>query len=291
MAYAASTHPTKSDREKRRAQARQPFRATPDYPWRARSNRQTKRKRRDRPEPIVTRSKKRSAQLPTPPSNVTSAKLGTPLQKPQKPTSGFIEPIDNEKLYKPSRTKERLLDWFSPFHLAAETVMASFKSVSDDLHKRQKDMRELNPEVQQKIAFAFSTFLGTLCFLGLFQCLFAAFTRILELASYAFGLAYCIAYLMSVIWQHVLNRWLVFQQMGDSFCETLMQTYLIYGFTLLCSSIVSAGLFSFGGIHPQVVLLITLPLSGIGNFFLLRYCLIVDDASEREGEDENIIIV
>ncbi|ETO24967.1 hypothetical protein RFI_12172 [Reticulomyxa filosa] len=151
----------------------------------------------------------------------------------------------------------------------------------------RKELYEMDVETQQKYYFTFSTILATLLFYLMFEILDAMIKRgliidlPLFLRQYSFTLAWSVAYLASVMWQHILNRFLVFHTgnsgaessgTDDSFCESLWRTYLVYGFSLVLSGIVGLLLQSWTGLPERMVLFLTLPLSGVSNYYLLRMC-------------------
>jgi len=142
------------------------------------------------------------------------------------------------------------------------------------IRQTYKDFKHLDPDVQQQILFSISTLIGTVVFYFIFECVhffiklqIFIFPRI-SAPSYTFGIAYSLSYLISVVYQHALNRYLVFTP-EDSFCESLLQTYVVYGVSLVGTSIVGSVIMSMTGIKPELVLTITLPLSGLSNYLLL----------------------
>eukprot|EP00485_Elphidium_margaritaceum_P024751 CAMPEP_0202714736 /NCGR_PEP_ID=MMETSP1385-20130828/79104_1 /ASSEMBLY_ACC=CAM_ASM_000861 /TAXON_ID=933848 /ORGANISM="Elphidium margaritaceum" /LENGTH=325 /DNA_ID=CAMNT_0049375657 /DNA_START=623 /DNA_END=1600 /DNA_ORIENTATION=+ len=160
------------------------------------------------------------------------------------------------------------------------------------LQKWQKDVQEAPIETKEKYFFVASTLVSTLLFYLLFVCLdfmikhwFALPQAITE---FSFSISYCIAYLSSVIWQHFFNQYFVFALKvstatstdvlpidavnGNDFCDSLLRTYLVYGCSLLCTGVIGTALQARFGIADEFVFFITLPMSGVMNYYLLRYC-------------------
>merc|ERR1719229_145761 len=94
------------------------------------------------------------------------------------------------------------------------------------------------------------------------------FPRLVAAPSYTFGIAYSLSYLISVLYQHALNRYLVFTP-SDTFCESLLQTYVVYGVSLVGTSIIGSVIMSLTKCRAELILIITLPLSGLSNYLLL----------------------
>ena len=84
-------------------------------------------------------------------------------------------------------------------------------------------------------------------------------------------LSYAGAYLISIVWQHGLNRYFVFPT--APYCTSLLHTYLIYSFSFALMTV--CGTFAITAYHvpPRLVTVMTLPVSGLFNYYLLRYCL------------------
>jgi len=167
------------------------------------------------------------------------------------------------------------------------------------LRQTYKDFKHLDPDVQQQILFSISTLLGTVVFYFIFECVhffiklqIFIFPRI-SAPSYAFGIAYGLSYLISVVYQHALNRYLVFTP-TDTFCESLLQTYVVYGVSLVGTSIIGSVIMSMTGIKPELVLTITLPLSGLSNYLLLSMLNTTGSStlsSRRTDTDDELIII
>jgi len=167
------------------------------------------------------------------------------------------------------------------------------------LRQTYKDFKHLDPDVQQQILFSISTLLGTVVFYFIFECVhffiklqIFIFPRI-SAPSYAFGIAYGLSYLISVVYQHALNRYLVFTP-TDTFCESLLQTYVVYGVSLVGTSIIGSVIISLTGIQPELVLTITLPLSGLSNYLLLSMINTTGSStlsSRRTDTDDELIII
>lgn len=134
--------------------------------------------------------------------------------------------------------------------------------------------RELSSHSRERILFFLSTIVGTALFFILFECLYAVIAYNLELASRnetAFVLSYTGAYVVSIVWQHALNRYLVFP--AGSYCVSLVHTYLIYSFSYAVVASLGTLILKNSTIHPRSVTFITLPFSGVINYYFLAHCL------------------
>jgi len=192
-----------------------------------------------------------------------------------------------------SKAKRRLGKWskslkdniVAPLSPSINTVVASYSSVFKHLsvmRKELKDARDLDPDTRQKISFLFSSSIGTGILCSMFKLLSAMltsnrfFVRPLS-PSKAFAVSYYIAYLFSVLWQHLLNRWIVFESSEESFLDSLFSTYVVYGFSMLLTSVISMGLITVCRISSSSAFWLTLPINGVSNFYLLRRCLSVEN--------------
>lgn len=139
--------------------------------------------------------------------------------------------------------------------------------------KFSKASNKFFTEYHEKILFLLSTFLGTILFFIVFELLYVVNSYNLENSDNAFTLSYTGAYFISVIWQHALNRYLVFKEMEKNvpYCFSLMQAYVIYSCSLISVSLLGLILFRFITNH-HIVACITLPASGIFNYYSFNYC-------------------
>jgi len=222
---------------------------------------------------------------------IDSPKLGHGLP-PEEPEDLLDEP-DN------SKAKRRIAKWtkslqklfVAPISPSITTVVTSYSSASKHLtllRKEVKQFRERNRDTRcyscwmafgcrQKCAFIFSSLVGTAILYSMFQMQFAILTSQHFLKgpmsnSKAFALSYYISYLFSILWQHVLNRWLVFENLEDTFLDSLLSTYLVYGVTMLLTSILSMILMTALEWTPTTVFWLTLPVNGVANYYLLQRC-------------------
>jgi len=143
-------------------------------------------------------------------------------------------------------------------------------STAKSVHKRFKD---LSVESQEQLLFGTATLLGTATFLVLFECLYRINSYNLERAETVFSVSYASAYLLSIIWQHSLNRWCVSSFSATPYWASLCQTYLVYSMSLTLMSFAGAVLVSSLSLSPRLVTLFTLPTSGVLNYYLLRWAL------------------
>jgi len=165
------------------------------------------------------------------------------------------------------------------------------------LRQMHKDFKHLDLETKKQLNFALSTMIGTLLFYIMFECVhFMIHLHITLLfrspkPSLTFALSYALSYLTSVIWQHMLNRWLVFPAANDDFCESLLQTYVVYGCSLIGTSIIGSAIISITNISPEIVLFITLPLAGLSNYFLLKALFERTSTASLQNSQEELIII
>jgi len=240
---------------------------------------------------------KRTARKPTEPYNtkmhpllaqkrMTARILGPPAKRQKIP---IHDPSEDEDEPDHSKANRRLAKWkasIQELFEVPETVLGSvgmysttwFRQISFIRKEVKERIKECDPDAQQKFAFTVSSLLGTLLFFLLFKIFHAVFLarRFFDpplSQSRAFAFAYCISYLLSVVWQHVLNRTFVFPENNeDSFFDSLLSTYLVYGISLLLASLLSIILITIIQINPGLVFWLTLPLNGVSNFYLLRRC-------------------
>jgi len=200
-----------------------------------------------------------------------------------------------------SKAKRRLAKWtkslqklfVTPLSPSISTVVTSYSSASEHLillRKEVKQFRDRNRDTsfyscwisfgcRQKCAFLFSSLIGTAILYSMFQMQFAILTSQYFFEgplsnSKAFALSYYISYLFSILWQHMLNRWLVFENSEESFLDSLLSTYLVYGVTMLLTSILSMILITVLEWTPTTVFWLTLPVNGVANYYLLQRCFL-----------------
>lgn len=148
------------------------------------------------------------------------------------------------------------------------------------LHKR---FRDLSSEHQEQVLFTMATLLGTLTFLVLFECFYRLNSYTLEAAETVFSVSYVAAYLISIVWQHALNRWLIHSFAAAPYWASLGQTYIVYSLSLAVMASAGAILISFLAISPRLVTLLTLPSSGVLNYYLLTFAMRLRDPRESFG--------
>jgi len=211
--------------------------------------------------------------MPIPPKTKSTKK--TPARRPLlglqfRPIDRItLDPDSDEKKLHPKPGIGKIIQLFS------ESIFDLLVDLFFKIKVFYKDFKHLDPEVQQQILFSLSTLIGTVVFYIIFECVHFfiklqvfMFPRLIAAPSYTFGIAYSLSYLISVLYQHALNRYLVFTP-SDTFCESLLQTYVVYGISLVGTSIIGSVIMSITGMTPELVLTITLPLSGLSNYVLL----------------------
>jgi len=212
-----------------------------------------------------------------------------------------------------SKAKRRLAKWTKSFQKlfvlspSISTVVTSYSTVSKHvnlLRKLVKQFQERNRDTRcyscwmsfgcrQKCAFLLSSLIGTAILYSMFQLQFAIFTsqHFFEgplSNSKAFALSYYISYLFSILWQHVLNRWLVFENSEETFLDSLISTYLVYGVTMLLTSILSMILITLLDWTPTTVFWLTLPFNGVANYYLLQRCFL---SESKQAQITSVITV
>ena len=131
--------------------------------------------------------------------------------------------------------------------------------------------KELPWSTREKLMFVLSSTLGTVLFLFLFESFMIVNTYDLEDGSHgAFTVSYLLAYVISIAWQHALHRLLVFQ--SQPYCLSLLHTYLSYSFSLAMMALLGSFLIGQLRISARLVACVTLPLSAVANYYLLRGC-------------------
>eukprot|EP00474_Spongospora_subterranea_P011236 CRZ11694.1 hypothetical protein [Spongospora subterranea] len=126
---------------------------------------------------------------------------------------------------------------------------------------------------KQKVLFGASTALGTILFLLLCESLL----RIISLAfvisqNYAFIASYIISYILSILWQHSLNRLLIPNNHKDKpYCHQFSHTFMAYFISLLLSALIGGLLLSISAMQSHIISMITLTIGGICSFKILQY--------------------
>jgi len=128
------------------------------------------------------------------------------------------------------------------------------------------------PLIQQISGFVISTAIGTLLFFIVFDLVFSWFQTWVMFSSKpesAFPYAYALAYLLSVVWQHALNRKLIPSNAIEPFIPSLVKAYVIYSVSLLSSCLLGLILVPLLQLGPNAAALLTLGSSGLINFVLI----------------------
>eukprot|EP00455_Lapot_gusevi_P005340 TRINITY_DN1227_c0_g1_i2.p1 TRINITY_DN1227_c0_g1~~TRINITY_DN1227_c0_g1_i2.p1 ORF type:complete len:213 (+),score=29.13 TRINITY_DN1227_c0_g1_i2:33-641(+) len=138
----------------------------------------------------------------------------------------------------------------------------------------KKQYYELSIEIQDKVMFGVSTILGSLIFFILFLAISSILAIYLDRADSVFVLSYLFSYLTSIFWQFALNRHFLIGLDHLPFCSSLMQTYVLYSASLVSVSLFGVMLVNFFEMSPGISSLVTLPASGLLNYYLLSSCLL-----------------
>ena len=140
--------------------------------------------------------------------------------------------------------------------------------------------KELSSASRLQFLFLCSSLAGTVLFFVLFECLHRINSYNLERAETAFTLSYIGAYLVSIVWQHALNRYFLFS--NTPYCSSLLHTYLVYSVSLLTMALAGNAIVRIFRLPARVVALITVLGSGFLNYHLLTKCL-----SNGEGSSQS----
>ncbi len=149
-----------------------------------------------------------------------------------------------------------------------------------------KRFKELPNENQEQVLFFVSTLFGTITFLVLFECLYRINLYNLEQTDLVFSVSYTEAYFISILWQHILNRWLVASLAISPFWSSLLQTYFVYSLSLAMMACSGAVMIRLFGVSPRIVTMFTLPTSGVLNFYFLRF---VTSKESRDVPDDTLV--
>jgi hypothetical protein len=149
--------------------------------------------------------------------------------------------------------------------------------------------------VREKILFVVSSLLGTAFFFILFESFMRVSGYYLSFnEEQIFTLSYVAAYLISILYQHMLNRVLIFR--NAPYCSSLCHTYFVYSISLVILTTVGAVLIRVAHINPRVIACFTLPSSGVLNYALLKMCLLGNTSMAPNTEkhlqlDRNLLIM
>lgn len=145
--------------------------------------------------------------------------------------------------------------------------------------------KEVPLAVREKLLFVLSSLLGTTFFFILFEAVFRVATYNLSLHSeQLFTISYVTAYLISILYQHLLNRMLVFR--AAPYCASLCHTYFVYSISLVILTTLGAILIRIAQVNPRFIACGTLPASGVLNYYLLR-CLDGHTTAPNGAADKN----
>lgn len=133
-------------------------------------------------------------------------------------------------------------------------------------------IHRLDADAQDKLCFSLSTTIGTILFFSMYLILFQFTEFLLEDEGSAYVVSYVFSYLVSVVWQHGLNRWLVRWSTATPYWETLFQTYVVYGLTLILTMLMGVAVMHFYPISPHYLIVLTCLSSGTSNYYMLKTC-------------------
>lgn len=244
------------------------------------------------------------------------------LPPPNRPFSSFSDASDSTgdweavAAYKARRNRRRWCEYLERWISIPTTWVHQAGTALRKIQNVHKDFYDWDHASRQKLMFTLSTLLGGLVFLMFFECMHMTFSfyfgcgtaptqleglrRMLEEGAAGpescldpvsiWMLSYVMAYVVSIIWQHSLNQCLVFPTPGTGYCESLCLTFSVYFVTLLMSSFFGVFLMTYLHLknNSQIVMVLTLPVSGVANFYLLRWAF---DYSATASKDLDILII
>lgn len=119
------------------------------------------------------------------------------------------------------------------------------------------------------VRFFVSSLLGTIVFLFSYEIILVLIDG--ESSDYGGTLAWMITYALNIWLQHELNERLVLMSNGkkQDYWKKLGRTYLIYTSSMLLSTLINM-IFLTLGFSTRAAMILTLSLTGIGNYFLVN---------------------
>ena len=119
--------------------------------------------------------------------------------------------------------------------------------------------------MKQATLFFVSGFIGTVLFYILYEFLHGILPEVPGRA----GWCWFLSYFCSIAWQHKLHCVIVFPNvMIKNYWASLFKTYLVYGGSLILSTIMNVALDSLG-VQYQVAWVTTLLATGIINYYIV----------------------
>lgn len=124
------------------------------------------------------------------------------------------------------------------------------------------------------LLFNFSGGLGTAIFYFLYDSMQSSIAASLAVPDsplhaysvYSASIAWTVSYLISILFQHALHRWLVFGS-GAPYCSSLVLTYIAYSLGIVLSSVLSTLFTVYLLIPHRLSFVLTLAATGIINYF------------------------
>lgn len=97
-------------------------------------------------------------------------------------------------------------------------------------------------------------------------------------------LAWTGSYLLSILWQHALHRYLVFGA-ASPYLSSLVWTYISYTLSIVLSSGLSLVFVSYLGVHHRISFVLTLVITGVLNFHTLKNAFEAPSAAVKPGQE------
>jgi putative flippase GtrA len=108
--------------------------------------------------------------------------------------------------------------------------------------------------------------------------------------------SWTVAYACSVLWQHLLNRTLVWTDLQQGYWESLGGMCVVYFFSLILSSVLNVLFVEVLSIAANFAFFVTAVFTGAVNYVVIAKCAIGDDNQEskeledKEWEERDIVV-
>lgn len=138
--------------------------------------------------------------------------------------------------------------------------------------------KNLSHDIREKLLFTISSIIGTILFLLLYESIHSLLIYSIELnttGDTTFLLSYTISYLISIVWQHELNRILLQsvnnnQPTSMNYCISLLHTYTVYSASLLCVSLFGSLAIRYLDAPTRLITFLSIPFAGCINYYTLQ---------------------
>lgn len=135
----------------------------------------------------------------------------------------------------------------------------------------------------QFIRFVISGTIGTALFYLLYEFLYFLLQYAKPLLDYRASISWFVSYVLSILWQHALHRYLVFGTQ-NSYWKTLFWTYVSYTLSLVISPAIIYLLVDYMGMYYQLGWVISLCATGLFNWVTLKFSFSLEGGSKPEDK-------